>query len=368
MNRKIFSLALAVLMLAGLGLVFIPAQANTPNYGDVDGNGIINSADVTLLRRRVAQGNENNLPSNYNRANADVNGDGFINATDVTLLRRYVAATDPSTVRLGPIPLLPVYGPNDKLLAITYDDGPDATITPRVLNHWLAQDNAFTTFFVNGSKFNATTRPIVQRMIREGHAVENHGWDHRTFGALGGGGYGGPQITTVSEAVNNINQCSQEIFNTTGIWPWCFRPPFFQMGSHMNGIDLRSDILKRPGQSKLHVVRGAWLDTLDWQVGTGQSMADKVLEFAPETGSRHWSVPWKSWQGAPFYYGADGGMILFHDIYTWTADAVPLFLPELYRRGYVCVTVQQLYESPKSPGPPPNHTQFGEEGRWDWAY
>ena len=90
MNRKIFSLALAVLMLAGLGLLIIPAQANTV-YGDVDGNGYINAADVTMLRRRVSQTNGNGLPTGYSEANADVNGDGFINAADVAMLRQHVA-------------------------------------------------------------------------------------------------------------------------------------------------------------------------------------------------------------------------------------------------------------------------------------
>lgn len=80
-----------------------------PFYGDVDGNGYINSADVTLLRRYVAHiGTGGTLAQfeaahpNFDARNADVNGRDGINAADVTLLRRYVAATDPSSVRLGP--------------------------------------------------------------------------------------------------------------------------------------------------------------------------------------------------------------------------------------------------------------------------
>ena len=385
MTRKIFSLSLAVLMLAGLGLLIIPAQANTPNYGDVDGNGHINAADVTLLRRRVSQGNESGLPSNYNRENADVNGDTFININDVNLLRRHVAAVDPSTVPLGPTPTKPVIRASDKLVAITYDDGPDATITPLVLEHWAKQPNAFTTFYINGIKINATTRPIVQRAVREGHAVENHGWDHRTFGALGAGGYGAPQITTTAEAITNINQCSQAIFDATGIWPWSFRPPFFEANPvHMSGIDRNSQIHKRPGETKLHVVRGAWLDTNDWQNNTAQTFADRVLNWATDGRERGWGAN-GMYAGtypnpAAHITGADGGMILFHDIYRHTADAVPLFLPELYRRGYVCVTVEQLYAERRNlhlpitsaftriPGSPPNFSGFGETNGFDWVY
>jgi hypothetical protein len=74
-------------------------------YGDVDGNGVINAADVTMLRRYIAATDKDAFirdnPS-FNKDNADANGDGMINATDVTLLRTYLAATDPSTVRFGP--------------------------------------------------------------------------------------------------------------------------------------------------------------------------------------------------------------------------------------------------------------------------
>jgi hypothetical protein len=77
-------------------------------FGDVDGNGYINSGDVTMLRRYIAhmaaggttQQFESAAPG-FNVRAADVNGDGTVNAADVTLLRRYLAATNPATVPLG---------------------------------------------------------------------------------------------------------------------------------------------------------------------------------------------------------------------------------------------------------------------------
>jgi hypothetical protein len=80
-----------------------------PFWGDVDGNGYINSADVTMLRRYIAHMAAGGTTAQFEAANpgfnvnnADVNGNGTIDFADVTLLRRYVAATDPATVRLGP--------------------------------------------------------------------------------------------------------------------------------------------------------------------------------------------------------------------------------------------------------------------------
>ena len=55
--------------------------------GDVNGDGVINSKDVTVLRRYIAGGWNVKIIE----ANSDINGDGTINAKDVTLLRRYLA-------------------------------------------------------------------------------------------------------------------------------------------------------------------------------------------------------------------------------------------------------------------------------------
>ena len=62
--------------------------------GDVDGDGVIDSADITLLRRYIAAENKDEfLDENpmFNKDNADVNGDGIICAEDVALLRQYVS-------------------------------------------------------------------------------------------------------------------------------------------------------------------------------------------------------------------------------------------------------------------------------------
>jgi hypothetical protein len=75
------------------------------HFGDIDGNGHINSADVTLLRRYVAAADKAaflDQHQNFNLRRADVNFDSRVDASDVTLLRRHIAATNPATVPLGP--------------------------------------------------------------------------------------------------------------------------------------------------------------------------------------------------------------------------------------------------------------------------
>jgi M6 family metalloprotease-like protein len=73
--------------------------------GDINGDGVINASDITMLRAYIAAQDKTafrNANPGFNLTNADVNGDGFINSADITLLRRWIAATNKSSVRLGP--------------------------------------------------------------------------------------------------------------------------------------------------------------------------------------------------------------------------------------------------------------------------
>ena len=306
MTRKIFSLALAVLMLAGLGLLIIPAQANT-NYGDVDGNGHINAADVTLLRRRVSDGNASNMPTNYNAENADVNGDKTIDINDVNLLRRHVAAVDPSTVPLGPGGKR-TFARSDfptgaRFLSLTYDDGPNRNVdtgTIGVLNNLLGI-GAYATFYVQGQKV-AGHVDILQRMIREGHDVDNHSWNHPDF----------RQVST-TEGRRQIINTSNAIFNATGIWPWSFRAPYLEWGgTTLNGLDVD---LNMP-------FMGRNVETNDY---TSPPVSD-LLRFVNNAN--------------------DGDIILFHDDggpRPNTVAVIPQFTAK-QAQGFHFVTVRQLYE------------------------
>jgi len=79
-------------------------------YGDVDGDGEINSADVTLLRRYVAAENKAAFPEanpSFCEIRAKVAGGDTITALDVTLLRRWIAADKDKKPLLGPQPSEP---------------------------------------------------------------------------------------------------------------------------------------------------------------------------------------------------------------------------------------------------------------------
>jgi peptidoglycan/xylan/chitin deacetylase (PgdA/CDA1 family) len=360
--RKFLSRLMVVALIMAIGILIVPTFvfASTPNWGHVRGRTYINSADVTLLRRYVASGEHGSLArqqfrqnnSLFNAANADVNGDEIINEADITLLRSYIAATDPSTVRLGPAQTgrrsftRDDFPPGARFVALTYDDGPNrrtADGTIGVLNN-LAEFGAFATFYVLGSKVEGN-EDILQRMIAEGHDVDNHSWNHPSFddNAGHGTGIGGSRANSLRQLVNTSNA----IYNATGYWPWSFRAPYLEFGTrgHLNNMDVEL--------SMAFICRN--VETNDWQA---HSTASGLATIARSS--------------------ADGSIILFHDcggLRRATVDAIPLFVPQMQAQGFYFVTVRQLYEinnvSPRrfvgQQVPGPNNRVFNGEAMGAWV-
>src|SRR5262245_10714907 len=74
-------------------------------------------------------------------------------------------------------------------IVLTFDDGPDDVVTPRVLDI-LKTNGVKATFFVNTANFtNVATDPtaqaLIQRMVNEGHEIGNHTVHHFNLGTLG---------------------------------------------------------------------------------------------------------------------------------------------------------------------------------------
>lgn len=77
--------------------------------------------------------------------------------------------------------LPPDGGPFDKRIALTFDDGPDVASTPRVLDI-LAEYGIQATFFVHGERIDSDeARAVVERITTEGHLLANHGERHDNF-------------------------------------------------------------------------------------------------------------------------------------------------------------------------------------------
>ncbi|MER7249375.1 polysaccharide deacetylase family protein [Kribbella sp. NPDC000426] len=100
-----------------------------------------------------------------------------------------------------------------KYVVLTFDDGPDAEYTPKVLDI-LAKYDAKATFFEVGQ--NVRKHPeLTKRIHAAGHSVENHTWTHADLRKLSAAAFRQQVVST-----------DQVIRAQIGSTPGCLRPPY----------------------------------------------------------------------------------------------------------------------------------------------
>ena len=130
-------------------------------------------------------------------------------------LALFGASFAPRSHLLGPnLTRLPDTAAARREIAITFDDGPDPEITPRVLD-WLDQAGARGTFFCVGARAEAHPG-VVREIVRRGHAVENHSQQHSTAF----GWYGPDRLR------REIGAAQDTLARLAGRAPAFFRAPF----------------------------------------------------------------------------------------------------------------------------------------------
>jgi peptidoglycan-N-acetylglucosamine deacetylase len=194
-------------------------------------------------------------------------------------------------------------------IAMTFDDGPSAENTPRLLE-MLKQRNIKATFFLIGQ--NVASNPdVVRRILAEGHEVGNHSWTH-------------PQLSKLSDdrVTSEITKTQDAIKDASGFTPTLLRPPYGAITTRQ-----REWIENRFG---LNIILWS-VDPFDWKRPGASVITQRILT-----------------QVHP------GAIILSHDIHKQTVDAMPATLDGLIKKGYRFVTVSQLIamNSPK-PSPSP---------------
>jgi peptidoglycan-N-acetylglucosamine deacetylase len=202
-------------------------------------------------------------------------------------------------------------------IAMTFDDGPSAATTPRLLDI-LKQRNIKATFFLIGQ--NAASNPdIVRRILADGHEIGNHSWTH-------------PQLSKLSDdrVTTEITKTQDAIKEASGFTPTLLRPPYGAITARQ-----REWIESRFGLSII-----LWsVDPFDWKRPGVSVITQRILS-----------------QVRP------GAIILSHDIHKQTVDAMPATLDALAAKGYKFVTVTELIAMNKpKPSPTPVATT-GQEG------
>lgn len=122
------------------------------------------------------------------------------------------ALMHPRSALLGPIMVrLPASQP--RAVALTFDDGPDPAVTPRVLD-LLDHAGARASFFAIGERAQRHGA-LLREVVRRGHTVENHSHRHRASFACGG----------LGALRREVVRAQQAIADATGVAPRCFRAP-----------------------------------------------------------------------------------------------------------------------------------------------
>lgn len=190
----------------------------------------------------------------------------------------------------------------EKVIALTFDDGPWPRTTEQVLEI-LKQNNVTATFFWIGN--NLKNYPeIAKHVVEAGHSIGNHTWHHWY------------RRMDPSTAAREIEDTAALIYNTTGVKTSLFRPP----GGILNNGP--ADYAKK----KNYAVMMWSADSRDWfyRHAPAQVLVNIVLREAQP-----------------------GGIVLMHDgggDRSKTVKALPYIINGLRQRGYKFVSVTELLD------------------------
>ena len=196
-------------------------------------------------------------------------------------------------------------------VAMTFDDGPHAENTPRLLD-MLKQRGIKATFFVVG-QCAAEYPDIMKRIVAEGHEIANHSWSH-------------PQLSRMGEGsvTDQLQRTHDVIEQTTGMSAKIMRPPYGAFTANQ-----RNWAAHKWGYKTI-----LWdVDPLDWKYRNAEHVKGVILKDT-----------------------VNGSIILAHDIHKSTVDAMPGTLDGLTAKGFKFLTVSDLLAMDRPVVPKPKAT------------
>lgn len=180
----------------------------------------------------------------------------------------------------------------DKMIALTFDDGP-GPYTDELIDG-LEKLNAKASFFLVGEKIKSYP-DTVAKIAGKGHLIGNHTYSHIKLTAL-----------SPDEIKKEIDKTNEEIKAITGEAPQFFRPPFGRYNSDtLNYVDMIS-------------VRWS-KDTIDWKYEDEERLYRYLIKNA-----------------------GDGEIFLMHDVEKTTVKGVLRAIETLQKQGYKFVRADEL--------------------------
>lgn len=179
-------------------------------------------------------------------------------------------------------------------IALTFDDGP-SKYTKKIVE-LLNQYGGNATFFILGNKVK-NYKETLEYVLMSGNELGNHSYNHKELTKL--------NIDDLHNQIDMTNKLVKDVLN----YDIQFLRPTYGSISNKLKKNINMEIV-------------LWnVDTYDWKLRNAKKIADKALKDIK-----------------------DGKIVLMHDIYETTYEALKIILPELEKQGYQVVTVSELKE------------------------
>ena len=183
-----------------------------------------------------------------------------------------------------------------KVVALTFDDGPDPESTPLMLD--ILKDRAKATFFCIGKKIDGNEE-LLKRMNDEGHLIGMHSYSHSNWFSF----------FTPSRIKSELQKTENKISGVIGKKPLLFRPPF--------GV-INPSIKKALSFFPYHVI-GFNNRSLDTVINDKKKIILKIMNHLEP-----------------------GNIILFHDTVANAPDLLKSFLTAVSDKGYIVVCLDEM--------------------------
>lgn len=186
--------------------------------------------------------------------------------------------------------------PNKPMVALSFDDGPGYGKSGDRILDILEKYDVKATFFMLGTGVQSHPENV-KRKAQLGMELGNHTYDHTHYGE--------------SVTASDIKKASEAIKKVTGQYPTAFRSP-----GGMTTDAIKKEC-KKENMSLYH-----WnVDTEDWKTQNASSIYYRAVNSI-----------------------SDGDIVLMHEIYDATADALEKIIPKLIKKGFQIVSCSELIE------------------------
>jgi len=187
------------------------------------------------------------------------------------------------------------------MIAFTFDDGPIGTTSTTAsirIQDALAASGQHATFFYWGSRINASNEAEIKRAYDMGFEIGNHTFSHADLGQM-----------TADKIMEDVAKCADKLTAITGLEHFLVRPPYLSVNPTVRAA-VREPMIN------------CSIDSKDWAGATTEEIINTI-----NTQKK------------------DGAIVLMHENYTSTAEAMETLIPQLVAEGWQIVSVSEMFKA-----------------------